>query len=113
MDWTGMTILSGSLAGILFGLVSGGTVYAWSSGHILAPLIVGGFGLVAIALFAACVADRYGFSPPMIPLRLFANRTASCGYLITFTHAVILWAIAYYYLLYVSFLPQYTSRIMD
>jgi hypothetical protein len=100
MDWVGMAILSSSLTGILYGLVSGGSVYPWSSGHILSPLVIGGIGLLLFALFEEYIAGRYILASPMIPLRLFSNRTASCGYLITFIHAVILWAIAYYYLLY-------------
>jgi MFS family permease len=102
MDWTGILILLGSIAAILFGLISGGTVYAWSSARILTPLICGSVGLISFALFEEYVADRHLFAPPMIPLRLFVNRIASSGYAITFIHAVILWAIAYYYLLYVS-----------
>lgn len=104
LDWTGIVLCAGSVAGILFALINGGTEHPWSSANILTPLVVGVVGVTGFLLFEEYVAGKHGFGPAFIPLRLFSNRTAAFGYLITFLQAMILWAIPYYFLLYVSIL---------
>ncbi|KAB5576151.1 major facilitator superfamily domain-containing protein [Coniochaeta sp. 2T2.1] len=102
MDWVGILIFSGSVSGILFALVTGGNEYSWSSPHILVPLV---FGIVFLAVFVGfeeTLAGRHGLGPAFIPLRLFSRRTAAFGFLMTFLHGMILWAIPYYYLLYLN-----------
>jgi hypothetical protein len=102
VDWTGLLILSGSMTGLIFAVISGGSVYPWSSVHVLAPLTIGCTGVLLFSLFEALLAGRHGFGPAFAPMRLFANRTAAAGYLLTLVHAMVLWAIPYYFLLYVS-----------
>ncbi|KAK5996104.1 Efflux pump FUS6-like protein [Cladobotryum mycophilum] len=100
MDWTGIVILSGSVAAILFAIISGGTQFAWSSANIISPLVIGVVGIFGFGLFEEQVAGKYGFGQAFIPLRLFASRTAAFGYLMSFLQAVILWTISYYFQLY-------------
>jgi len=101
MDWLGITILSGSTSGIIFGLTSGGTVHPWASVRVLAPLVIGGGGLVLFGWYEEYVAGRHGLGLPFIPLRLASTRTAASGFLNVFLHAIVVWAISYYLLLYV------------
>lgn len=100
-DWSGMVILSGSIAGLIFAVISGGSLYPWSSARIIAPLAIGGVGILVFALFENHVA-RKGLRQPFIPLRLFSSRTAASGYLMTFLHGMVLWAVPYYFLYFVS-----------
>ncbi|KAB5550777.1 major facilitator superfamily domain-containing protein [Coniochaeta sp. 2T2.1] len=102
MDWVGILIFSGSMSGILFALVTGGNEYSWSSPHILAPLVVGIVALAVFVGFEGSLAGKHGLGPAFIPLRLFSRRTAALGFLMTFLHGTILWAIPYYYLLYLN-----------
>ena len=100
-DWTGMIILSGSVAGLILGLINGGTVHPWGSAQILAPLIIGGFGILIFVLFEIYIAGSHGFALPFMPMRLFASRAAAMGYASVFLHDLVLWALHYYFLLYV------------
>ncbi|KAK0631371.1 major facilitator superfamily domain-containing protein [Immersiella caudata] len=104
MDWAGMLLFSESVSGILFALVAGGNGYAvWASAPTLTALVLGVVGLGVFVAFEGLVAGRIqGFGAPFIPLRLFSRRTAAFGFLVTFLHAMILWAIPYYYLLYLN-----------
>ncbi|KAJ2965320.1 hypothetical protein NQ176_g10672 [Zarea fungicola] len=99
-DWSGMVILSGSIAGLIFAVISGGSLYPWSSARIIAPLAIGGVGILVFALFENHVA-RKGLRQPFIPLRLFSSRTAASGYLMTFLHGMVLWAVPYYFLYFI------------
>ena len=97
MDWGGLTIVTASLAGILFALNSGYAVYPWTSGKILAPLICGCAGLLAFVAYEKFVAK----AAAILPGRLFSNPTAMSGYIMTVIHAMIVWTVTYYFFLYV------------
>jgi hypothetical protein len=100
MDWTGIALLTGSLMGILYAIFSGGVAFPWKSAHILAPMIVGVIGIICFVLHQGFVAPKFN-GTLIIPLRLFASRTAAIGYFIILIHAIILSSIANYYPLYV------------
>ncbi|KAK4446374.1 major facilitator superfamily domain-containing protein [Podospora aff. communis PSN243] len=104
MDWAGMVLFSGSVSGILYALVTGGNGYqVWASAPTLTALVLGIVGLGCFVAFEGLVAGKIqGLGAPFIPLRLFSQRTAAFGFLVTFLHAMILWAIPYYYLLYLN-----------
>ncbi|KAH8816680.1 MFS multidrug transporter [Xylogone sp. PMI_703] len=95
IDWVGVVILSGSLVGVLYGITGGNVLYPWDSPRIIVPLIVGGLGVLLFVYY-----EHRWATDPIIPLRLFSSRTAASGYYITFIHAVVLWSIAYYLILY-------------
>ncbi|PQE21784.1 MFS multidrug transporter protein [Rutstroemia sp. NJR-2017a BBW] len=94
-DFTGMTLLTGSLISILYGLTAGGILYAWSSARIIASLAIGAVGIGGTMLYEGLVAKN-----PMIPPRIFTDRTASLGYVTTWCQALVLWAYAYFITLY-------------
>lgn len=79
IDLVGNATLVASTVSILFALSFGGAKYSWASWHVLVPLILGfaGYGLF-IAYEASGIPAQ-----PVLPLRLFGNRTTSAAYFIT------------------------------
>jgi len=92
-----MVILTGSLISILYGVTSGGVLHAWNSSAIITSIIVGSVGTAVFIIFEAKFA-----AAPMIPLRIFTNRTAGAAYTSSFVLGFVLWAMQYYLILYVS-----------
>jgi hypothetical protein len=106
MDWVGIVLLSGSLISSLYAILSGGEVYPWGSARIVS-LLIGGLVLFGLFLIhEAFVAGIYIRPEPLIPLRLFSDRTAGIGYLIVVVQAIVMSSVAFYYPIYVR-----TSRI--
>jgi hypothetical protein len=102
-DWVGIVVLTGSLIALLYGITSGGVLHAWSSGAVIASIVV---GLSGIAVFS--VYEELWAKEPIIPLRIFKNRTAGVAYVGTFVLGFVLWAMQYYLILYVSS-PTFTA----
>lgn len=96
IDYFGMFVFVASTTLFLYGLTTGGTVSPWKSGAVLTPLIIGiaGFGLFII--FEWKVPNE-----PMVPLRIFSNRTTNAGFFGSFIHGLVLWAFAYYLIIFV------------
>jgi MFS family permease len=96
IDYIGNAIVMGSTVAILFALTYGGTRYPWSSGRIIAPLVIGLIGLVVFYLF-----ERTKWCPePVLPPRLFGNVTSAMAYFITFQHSVVTFWILYFFPVY-------------
>ncbi|KAL7943913.1 major facilitator superfamily domain-containing protein [Trichoderma barbatum] len=85
LDWLGHALLSASVVSVLISLTWGGTKYPWNSGKVLAPLILGGFGLIIYLLH-----QQYVSKDPSMPLRLYGNRTSLLGFVLTFLHGLIM-----------------------
>ncbi|KAK3377352.1 major facilitator superfamily protein [Lasiosphaeria ovina] len=100
IDWTGNVIFVAALTSVLIALSWAGAVYPWSSFHVLVPLIVGLAGLVGFLFY-----EGSRFCPqPMMPLKLFSNRTSSSSFAVTFLQSLTtIW------LLY--FLPVYFQGV--
>jgi hypothetical protein len=88
---------------LLFGLTTGGVVRSWKSAVTLSTLILGISGLGFFVVVEWKIAKE-----PMIPLRIFNNRTANQGYCGAFIHGLVLWAFAYYLIIFVSYLIAYS-----
>jgi hypothetical protein len=97
VDWFGVVVLTGSLISLLFGITSGGVIHAWNSGAVIASILVGVFGIVVFLFYEHVIAQE-----PMIPLRIFASRTAAAGFIASFSLGFDLWAMQYYLIQYVS-----------
>jgi predicted MFS family arabinose efflux permease len=69
LDVAGAILLAGALAGIVLVTDLGGTSASWSS-----PLVLGLGALVAASLFAFVLVERRA-AEPVLPLRLFRDRT--------------------------------------
>ncbi|KAJ5447411.1 hypothetical protein N7445_002232 [Penicillium cf. griseofulvum] len=100
VDFVGNSILTAAVISILLALTWAGTTYAWSSWHVLVPLIL---GLGGLFLFYAHQISRFCVEPS-IPLRLFSSGTATCALWIAFIQSVLLYWVGY-------FLPIYFQAI--
>ncbi|KAF7868430.1 hypothetical protein EAF04_004962 [Stromatinia cepivora] len=94
-DFIGMALFTGSLVSILYGVTGGGILHSWSSGNIVSSLVIGAIGVALTMGYEGFIASN-----PMIPPRIFKDRTASLGYLTTWCQALVLWAYAYFITLY-------------
>lgn len=101
IDYIGNAVLIGSTVAVLYSLTYGGTLYQWSSGRIIAPLVIGLLGLVAFIGFESL---KFVIEP-VVPPRLFANRTSATVFAVTFLNSSLL-----YWMLY--FLPVYFQTIL-
>lgn len=97
IDYMGMSIFVASTTLLLYGLTTGGTSDPWKSASVLAPLIIGFAGLGVFIIIEWKVARE-----PMVPLRIFSNRTANAGFFGAFIHGLVLWAFAYYMIIFVG-----------
>jgi Fungal trichothecene efflux pump (TRI12) len=99
VDILGMIIFVGSATSFLFGLTAGGVIYPWNSANVIAPLVIGIVGMVGF-----WAVEEFVSAEPMMPMRIFRQRTAFAAYIGTWAHGIILWSLIYYLLLWVLFL---------
>ncbi|PYI32191.1 MFS general substrate transporter [Aspergillus indologenus CBS 114.80] len=102
LDYLGNLLLVGAIVSILIALSWGGTRYPWSSGHVLAPLIIGLLGIPAFVLYQATPFVK----EPTTPLRLFSNRTSIIAFFNTFMHGLLSFWILY-------MLPVYFQAVLQ
>ncbi|KAH9902441.1 iron permease [Cubamyces lactineus] len=91
MDWTGIIVMIGSTISMLLALTWGGLQFPWTSGHVLAPLIIGAVGIMIFF-----VLEMFWLKGPTVPRFFFTNRTTFSGYLGTIFHGVGFMAVVYY-----------------
>ncbi|MCJ1241065.1 hypothetical protein MMC14_009069 [Varicellaria rhodocarpa] len=96
-------LLTASVTSFLVSVSWGGVVFAWSSWHTLVPLILGFFGIVAFIVY-----ENHFAGSPLIPLRIFKQRTAMVTYFGTVIHGIILWCLLYYLPLYYEAVKDYS-----
>jgi len=96
LDWIGMAILTGSIVSLLYGVTTGGHLNPWGSGKVISSIFFGTFGLAGFILFEAKMPRR-----PMMPLRIFTNRTAASGFLSSAIHGLVWFGSAFYFIHYV------------
>ncbi|PMD30686.1 MFS multidrug transporter [Hyaloscypha variabilis F] len=106
IDYIGAFVFVASSTSFLVPISWGGVMYPWSSWHTLVPLLL---GLVGLGAF--CIHEAYFALFPLLPIRIFGNRSTSLTYLITFLHGMILWSIVYYLPLYFMGVKGYTPII--
>jgi Fungal trichothecene efflux pump (TRI12) len=111
IDYAGILIFSGASCAFLIGITTGGTLYSWASAPVLVPLIF------AVALYVAFILYEWKIpAAPMIPLRVFNDRTAAAAFFGAFIHGAVLWCFAYYMIIFVSSLSPsitYTPRVLS
>jgi hypothetical protein len=96
IDYVGNLILIASTVSVLIALTWAGPIYEWSDYHILTPLIIGIAGLVGFACYEASGLP----TEPVMPLRLFPNRTARIVYINTFLNSVLIFWTFFFFPLY-------------
>ncbi len=101
VDYLGNIILIASTVSILWSLTYAGTRYPWSSWRILFPLFLGLAGLLFFVYFET---TRF-VKDPVVPLRLFTNRTSATVFAITFLNSALL-----YWMMF--FLPVYFQVVL-
>ncbi|CAD6569914.1 MAG: hypothetical protein ASARMPRED_003310 [Alectoria sarmentosa] len=106
-DWVGAVLLTASTTSFLMPVSWGGVMFAWSSFRTLVPLLLGICGLFVFIMYEIYVAKT-----PLIPLRIFNNRTAVVSYIGTFVHGMILWCLLYYLPLYYEAVKAYSPIIV-
>ncbi|KAH8899041.1 MFS general substrate transporter [Thozetella sp. PMI_491] len=101
IDVVGNSILIASTVSMLIALTYAGTRHPWSSWQTLVPLLLGFAGFF---VFGAFEASHLAPAEPVMPPRLFANRTSVIIAINTFLFtAVVYWAI--------FFMPVYFQAV--
>ncbi len=104
MDVVGNMMLLGSVVSILIAVTEGGVTQPWSSMQIWIPMVAGMAGFV-LFLLIEFVPNPLS-TQPVLPLRLFSNRTACSAFLMTFLHGIATYGAIYA-------LPIYFQSIRD
>lgn len=89
IDVLGWVLLSGSIASICIAISWGGVQYAWSSRHVLLPLVV---GVLCIPLW--CLYNRYRLEA-IVSINLFRHANAAAACFGSFTQGLILASVIY------------------
>lgn len=100
-DWIGNLLFVLSMVSILISLSWAGTQYAWSSYHVLVPLILGFAGSAAFLFYES---SSFCVNPTM-PLHIFSNRTSGTAFAVTFLHTLSGVSVMY-------FLPVYFQAVL-
>jgi MFS family permease len=101
IDYIGNILIMGATAAILCALTYGGSRFPWSSWRIVMPLVLGFVGLIVFMVF-----EQSKFCPePVVPPRLFKNRTSLVVFINTYLFTVLL-----YWVLF--FIPIYFQAIL-
>lgn len=88
--------MTSSLISLLYGITSGGVLHSWNSAAVITSIVIGTCGTAVFLLYEELFAKE-----PMIPLRIFKNRSAAAAYVSAFVLGFVLWAMQYYLILYV------------
>jgi hypothetical protein len=99
IDWSGSVLIVGGAFMVLLGLDFGNVTFPWSSVTVICLIV---FGAVTMGVF---VVNEWKFATnPIIPLRLFSNRSTVAAYLV--------WACNFYVLIGLSYyLPLYSQSV--
>ncbi|KAK5091872.1 hypothetical protein LTR70_001183 [Exophiala xenobiotica] len=100
IDWIGGLAIVGGVVTFLFGFESAGVTHAWDSAFVLCLII---FGVIMIGLFF--VAEWKVAKYPIMPLRLFRDRSNIAAYGVCFLFGFVFIAQSYY-------LPLYFQTVM-
>ncbi|KAI0259047.1 iron permease [Gloeopeniophorella convolvens] len=92
MDIIGNGLIIGSTTSIVIGLTWGGVQFSWSSAKVLVPLILGFAGLGVFLYY-----EFYFVKPPVVPILLRLDWTATSGYIQNFFMAVVLATLSYWF----------------
>ncbi|KAL4815096.1 major facilitator superfamily domain-containing protein [Aspergillus spinulosporus] len=103
IDYVGTIIFVGSMSSFLIPLTWGGILYDWDSWRTLVPLIIGVVGLLVFSFY------EYSFAKdPIIPPKIFQNRTAAVSFAGSFLQGLVLWCLLYYQPLYYEAVKGYS-----
>ena len=101
LDWLGSLAIVGGTAMFLLGLEYGGLSFPWSSATVVCLIV---FGAAVLGLFF--VIEAYVPRYPLMPLRLFNNRSNVACYATCFWHGFVFISGSY-------FLPLYFQAVLN
>lgn len=101
IDWVGVILIVGGVTMFLFGMESGGVTHPWDSAYTLCLIILGIFTIVLFFINEAKFA-KY----PVIPLRIFKDRSNLAALGVCFIHGFVFIAGSYY-------LPIYFQTVLS
>ncbi|KXJ96128.1 major facilitator superfamily-domain-containing protein [Microdochium bolleyi] len=104
LDWLGSLFIIGGTLMFLLGLEFGGITFPWNSAAIICLLL---FGILTIGLFVA--VEKWYAEYPIIPLRLFTDRSNIAIFLVSFCHAAVFMSGSYWLPLYFQAVLRATS----
>lgn len=93
-DYIGLMTLIGAVVCFLVGLNEGISTYGWISFEALGLLLISG------ALLAVCLFNEFKTKRPILPTRLFRNRTSGSVLISVPMHAMSFFSAAYYLPIY-------------
>lgn len=100
IDWTGSLLIVGSTLMVLLALEFGDVIFPWSSATVICLLT---FGTVVVGIF---ILNEWKLAiNPVIPLRLFANRSSVAAYIVFSCNFYVLIGLSYY-------LPLYSQSVL-
>lgn len=106
IDYIGTVMFVSSISSFLIPLTWGGVSYPWDSWHTLVPLLLGAAGLLVFAFY------EYSFATdPIIPPKVFRNRTATVSFIGSILQGLILWCTLYYLPLYYEAVKEYSPIV--
>ncbi|RMJ18022.1 hypothetical protein CDV36_002278 [Fusarium kuroshium] len=95
LDWLGsLTVVGGTIL-LLLGLELGGVIYPWNSPTTICLIV---FGVLMACIFVFVEAKHANY--PIVPLRLFDNRSNIGAFATCFCHALIALSASYWLPLY-------------
>lgn len=94
VDWVGTVALTGSTVAILWSLANGDAVVPWSDGGVIAGFVAGFVGLGVFVLWQWVAPRKKWCDNPLMPLRLFKNRTSAAALFLSVTNSILIfWAV--------------------
>lgn len=87
VDWVGTALIATSTTSSLWALAYGGSEKQWSNNGVIAALVCGLGGLVVLVAWEA----SSWCSNPVIPLKLFGNRTSAAALFLSFTNTILIY----------------------
>lgn len=96
LDWIGIPTFITGMTSFMLSITWGGVLFSWTSWKTLLPLVLGIMVLLAFAAYESQPVE------PMIPYRIFANRTGAIALFSSFLHGLIVWEIIYYLPVYLE-----------
>ncbi|KAK4084410.1 uncharacterized protein Triagg1_890 [Trichoderma aggressivum f. europaeum] len=106
IDWVGNVLIIGGTLMLLFGLEFGGVQFPWDSAAVICLIV---FGFVTIALFG--IYENRVAKFPVMPTRLFRDRTSIAAYGLSIMHAMTFMSGSYWLPLYFQAVLGATSLL--
>ena len=94
LDWIGMPLFIAGMTTFIIALTWGGVLFPWQSWKTIFPLIL---GIVLLGIFVWWESTQ---SEPMIPYRIFANKTGTIAITAALLHGIILFGVLFYIPIY-------------